>query len=635
MFKFTNLKFTKNIKKTIFEGLPSVWSYEIWTGILIFFISGLLNNLINTLIVTRDSALTTANIGYVLFSPQGLLIIILLLLMIFIYFFVELFGEIILTSDVFIGQNNSSVFKMIISALKRSFLSIRLFLNPLALIVLVYIYIITPLIGIGYTVSLSKDFYIPKFIMDVIEQTKQYSILYNIFIIIMLFLGVIHCFTLHGVLLNKQSLSVAMKESRRIFRVHWKELLLRMFVMIVSLTLIQNIIFYILFRLPANTLDAVSKSLPINYTVDTKDFFSANHIYSGLDIKILLVRVLSVFTLLESRFILVIIKLLCNAYFMLSLTRYFLDYNDNTDIEYSVEYNVNNKRIKYTPKIIICIIISMLFAFISIYLGLNIDLLYDDKYDSNIIAHRTAGKLANENSIEGLEVAISRGCYGAETDIQRTKDGYYIINHDDNFNRLAGVNKSPKDMTLGEIRELKLKDPARNDKEYTVSTIEEFLDVIKGKIKLFIELKGVTADKQMVDDIVKIVKEKDCINDVALISLNYDVINYAEEKYKEFETGILFYGGIGNVLDMKADWILMEEELAGSVLTSIDNNDKKYGIWTINNEKDMIKSFDYGTDGIITDDIDLYYKVKNEIRNRTDFQILKDWMGNTFHIYYD
>lgn len=253
----------------------------------------------------------------------------------------------------------------------------------------------------------------------------------------------------------------------------------------------------------------------------------------------------------------------------------------------------------------------------------------------NIIAHRTAGKLANENSIEGLEVAISRGCYGAETDIQRTKDGYYIINHDDNFNRLAGVNKSPKDMTLSEIRELKLKDPARNDNEYTVSTIEEFLDVIKGKIKLFIELKGVTADKQMVDDIVKIVKEKDCINDVALISLNYDVINYAEENYKEFETGILFYGGIGNVLDMKADWILMEEELAGSVLTSIDNNDKKYGIWTINNEKDMIKSFDYGTDGIITDDIDLYYKVKNEIRNRTDFQILKDWMGNTFHIYYD
>ena len=635
MFKFTNLKFTKNIKKTIFEGLPSVWSYEIWTGILIFFISGLLNNLINTLIVTRDSALTTANIGYVLFSPQGLLIIILLLLMIFIYFFVELFGEIILTSDVFIGQNNSSVFKMIISALKRSFLSIRLFLNPLALIILVYIYIITPLIGIGYTVSLSKDFYIPKFIMDVIEQTKQYSILYNIFIIIMLFLGVIHCFTLHGVLLNKQSLSVAMKESRRIFRVHWKELLLRMFIMIVSLALIQNIIFYILFKLPENTLDAVSKSLPINYSVDTKDFFSANHIYSGLDIKILLVRVLSIFTLLESRFILVIIKLLCNAYFMLSLTRYFLDYNDNIDVKYNVENNDNNKRIKYTPKVIICIIISMLFAFISIYLGLNIDLLYDDKYDSNIIAHRTAGKLANENSIEGLEVAISRGCYGAETDIQRTKDGYYIINHDDNFKRLAGVNKSPKDMTLSEIRELKLKDPARNDKEYTVSTIEEFLDVIKGKIKLFVELKGVTADKQMVDDIVKIVKSKDCINDVALISLNYDVINYAEENYKEFETGILFYGGIGNVLDMKADWILMEEELAGSVLTSIDNNDKKYGIWTINNEKDMIKSFDYGTDGIITDDIDLYYKVKNEIRNRTDFQILKDWMGNTFHIYYD
>ena len=69
-------------------------------------------------------------------------------------------------------------------------------------------------------------------------------------------------------------------------------------------------------------------------------------------------------------------------------------------------------------------------------------------------------------------------------------------------------------------------------------TLEDLLDVVKGKGTLFIELKGVTADRQMADDVVRMVREKDCVGDVVLISLAYDVIDYAERTYPEFETGV-------------------------------------------------------------------------------------------------
>ena len=47
------------------------------------------------LVLTRDDALTTSNLVYVLLSPQGVLIIIIAIIVVLIYIAIELFGEII------------------------------------------------------------------------------------------------------------------------------------------------------------------------------------------------------------------------------------------------------------------------------------------------------------------------------------------------------------------------------------------------------------------------------------------------------------------------------------------------------------------------------------------------------------
>lgn len=131
----------------------------------------------------------------------------------------------------------------------------------------------------------------------------------------------------------------------------------------------------------------------------------------------------------------------------------------------------------------------------------NFDQIFNKQKQIFVTAHRAGGDLDAENSLEGLEKAIEVGAQWAEIDIQRTKDGVYIVNHDPTFDRLAGVSAGAQELDSDEISKIEIKNefdtsaPSRS-----VPTIEQMIDKAKGKIGLFIELKGATADKKMVDD---------------------------------------------------------------------------------------------------------------------------------------
>lgn len=67
--------------------------------------------------------------------------------------------------------------------------------------------------------------------------------------------------------------------------------------------------------------------------------------------------------------------------------------------------------------------------------------------------------------------------------------------------RLTGVNKEPREIILSEIEKLRITDTL-TCQQAKIPMFEEMLDVIKGREKLFLELKGITAATKMVDDLV-------------------------------------------------------------------------------------------------------------------------------------
>ena len=72
------------------------------------------------------------------------------------------------------------------------------------------------------------------------------------------------------------------------------------------------------------------------------------------------------------------------------------------------------------------------------------------------IAHRGLhGNGAGENTRTAYARAIEAG-YPIEMDVQLTKDGVPVCFHDDNAKRVTGVDKLIWDMTIEEVKKLKV-----------------------------------------------------------------------------------------------------------------------------------------------------------------------------------
>ena len=103
------------------------------------------------------------------------------------------------------------------------------------------------------------------------------------------------------------------------------------------------------------------------------------------------------------------------------------------------------------------------------------------KNSARFIAHRGLSSRAPENTIKAFQLAGEAGFWGAETDIRRTKDGYFVLMHDDTLKRMCGIDKTPGDMTLAEIKGSPVTG-GNHWKEYqsdrsatTIPTLEEYL----------------------------------------------------------------------------------------------------------------------------------------------------------------
>ncbi|QFJ53703.1 glycerophosphodiester phosphodiesterase family protein [Pseudobutyrivibrio xylanivorans] len=602
--------------RLLFEAIPEMWGFQFIMVFLVLAVSTLITRGASALVDSLGTAVTTANMAMLILNWRFPIILIIGFILVSYYIVAELFSLIYMSDDILNGRQVH-----IFSELKKGFKAVPRFLNPVGLLIFLYIFIAVPTVGIGFSISLTKSFYIPTFIMDVILNTPLYLAAYILVVIVMVIIGTGCIFTLHEVLLNNKTPLEGAKNSITLVKENLKEFLFRV-IKLAFITFVVELVLYLIFNVLASLFaESLGLNLPMNYAIDFENIDFDSPEFETV-VLVLIYRFVSWTVVLLGDYMNFIATLVLSAVFMLCFTRIYNDFAFTED----TEWLERPKKSGYFRKIAGIILVFAGIIVASAFLTFVYSITGRGEH-TNLIAHRTGGTMAPENSIEGLEVAIAHGCYGCETDVQRTKDGYYIINHDNDFARLAGVSKTPQEMTLEEIRQLTLVDSI-SGKEFKVATLEEMLDTIKGRTKLYIELKGATADRQMVDDVVRIVKEKDCVKDVVLISLKYDVIDYAENTYPEFENGLLFFAGLGDVTNLHFDSLIMEEEMTtDDLVTRIHDKGCKALVWTVNSESSMKKFLNSDVDGIITDEIELAEEVQAQLDARTDFEFAKDRGG--------
>ncbi|MBQ9774123.1 MAG: hypothetical protein IJW30_06255 [Clostridia bacterium] len=110
-----------------------------------------------------------------------------------------------------------------------------------------------------------------------------------------------------------------------------------------------------------------------------------------------------------------------------------------------------------------------------------------EKKQVKVVAHRGVSKLERENTYAAFVAAGNRSYFGVETDVRCTRDGHFIILHDENALRVAGVEIRPEESTLEELRAIRLYDLPMADgtacetrcPHLVLPTLEEYISVCK------------------------------------------------------------------------------------------------------------------------------------------------------------
>ena len=245
--------------------------------------------------------------------------------------------------------------------------------------------------------------------------------------------------------------------------------------------------------------------------------------------------------------------------------------------------------------------------------------------DIMVVGHRGGPEdTAVENSMEAVEQSITAGANYVEVDIQRTQDGHYVVFHDENFSRFTHERRAVHDMTLSEIRELDLGEKSKGRfSNVRVPTLEELLEKTRGRIGVFLELKGKSADQHMVDDAVAALKRHDMLDQVVVISLKYELITGLEERYPEVTSGFIYFLSFGDTAHLVGDYLILEEDAATSdTITQIHEAGKRAAVWTVNTEESMQKFVNWPVDAVITDRVRQWQAVAEERRRTAPLDVL-------------
>lgn len=222
-----------------------------------------------------------------------------------------------------------------------------------------------------------------------------------------------------------------------------------------------------------------------------------------------------------------------------------------------------------------------------------------------IIAHRGVSGLERENTCASFIAAGNRSYYGIETDVHVTKDGKFIVFHDDTTDRLLGIHHVIEETDYETLRSLRLTDlDGTRRGDLVLPSLEEYIRVCKkyGK-ECVLELKN-HFEMKHIREIISIIRSEDWLDHTTFIS--FDLANcicvrqclpdqriqyLVQEVTEEIISQLVQYG-----FALDADYrTITRERVAACRKAGIAVN-----VWTVNTVETAEKMLEFGVDYITT-----------------------------------
>lgn len=231
------------------------------------------------------------------------------------------------------------------------------------------------------------------------------------------------------------------------------------------------------------------------------------------------------------------------------------------------------------------------------------------------IAHRGASGYEPENTLSAFEKAIELGADMVELDIHLCKTGEAIVMHDETVNRTTNGHGRISSKSLEEIKELTI-----NSKE-EIPTLQQVIDITKGRCGLDIEVK----DKKAAERVIELI-QKNRIQDSVIVSSSYlKPLKTIKKHHSDTPTALIFYSAKSNLKNLliqvtslqllpitqlviiyrawrtKSQWIHLKYPIAQkNFIKLLHKLNYKVAVWVINSHRQINKMKQKGVDAIIS-----------------------------------
>ncbi len=231
-----------------------------------------------------------------------------------------------------------------------------------------------------------------------------------------------------------------------------------------------------------------------------------------------------------------------------------------------------------------------------------------------LLAHRGLSEHLNsvaENSLAAFHQAIAHGATHIESDVHATKDHIAVLFHDDDLSRVAGVNSAIADLTLKDLRAIRLKG------ESVVPTLAEGLEL---GVNLNLDIKAKRAIRPTVSEIERFAAHNRVLVSSFSSSRRRQALKLLSEpvatsaSMREVALAYLSHrlGGLGFGIAVRGlDAFQIPPRMYGITFAEKRFLDRlsRHGIeahfWTVNDPAERERLISLGASGIVSDRVDL------------------------------
>ena len=487
------------------------------------------------------------------------------------------------------GQDTS--FRLVLRQVGRTF---RKLLHPQGLLVAVYLLLLLPLGQFGTTSTLTRKIAVPPFISDELAKSPTTAIVYTGIMLVLLYLNIRLVLTLPVLATTDASVWQSFVTSWRLTR--WRSL--RLLGMVVLAFIAAGMIIVSLFVIsvgPTLITDFTNRGLsPVFATL-------------GLGVWQL------------GTFVLTALITVTIGQGLIAMLRDWLPRlaerhrHEAHLITYSVPSTVSARR-RGTLWIVTAAVVVLAFGLASVVnYGRMTRLASTDQ--TEIIAHRGFVEGGVENTLPALRAADEAGSNRVEFDILQTKDLKFVVIHDSNLQRLAGVNANVKDLTQAELMDITVR---ADGMEAKIPSLEQWIEESK-KLDLpgLLEVKlhgGESPD--MLQRLLAVTDQYSVSEWFTYHSISRPIVEDLKRLRPALVVGFIVPINFGGVPRVTANFLVIEQASYSDEFRN-EATGKGFGVvvWTVQDEQQMRLYIGDDVQGLITDLPNVAVAARDDIKN--------------------